>query len=274
MVEATLAAEYDNRARVPEHPAIIAGWKADAEAFRRKADGEIDLSYGAGERNRVDLFRAREGEGQPLVIFIHGGYWRMFDKSSFSHMAAGALASGFDVAVPSYTLCPQVGIADIIDEMRQCCLFLWQRLRRHLVVVGHSAGGHLAACMAATGWENFGAPADLICGGMALSGIFDLRPLLATPYNADLRLDAASALQSSPIAWPAPLKLPFDLWVGAEESSEFVRQSRSLSAAWTGLGLAAPYAEVAGENHFTLARGLSDPASILSRRIMVLARGQ
>lgn len=266
-----LKSEYDNRARVPGHPAIIAGWKADAEAFRRKAGGAIDLAYGAGARNVVDVFHPDKPSSGQLVVFIHGGYWRMFDKSSFSQMAAGAVGQGLDVAVPSYSLCPAVGVTDIIAEMRQCCLFLWTRFQRRLVVVGHSAGGHLAACLAATRWEDYGAPADLISAGMAISGVFDLRPLLVTPYNDDLKLDAATALAASPIAWPSPRVLPFDICVGADESAEFIRQSRSLSAAWRGLGLSAPCTEIAGENHFSVVNALADPESGLSLRIVELA---
>ena len=267
-----LAAEYDNRSRVPEHPAIIAGWYANAEAYRRAAKAEPDIAYGAALRNRLDVFHpAAPGQG-PLVVFLHGGYWRAFDKSVFSHMAAGAVAHNFRVAVPSYTLCPETSVAGIIDELRMCCLFLWRRLQLPLVVVGHSAGGHLAACLAATCWENYGAPSDLVRAGLSVSGIFDLRPLMATPYNDDLRLDAVSAQQVSPLLWPVPRRLPFDFWVGGAESREFIRQSRSLSAAWTGLGLAAPYLEVPGENHFSVINALADPASAMTKRVVELAQ--
>lgn len=268
----TLAAEYDNRARVPGHPAIIAGWKADAEAFRRSARCESDLAYGARSRNRVDIFHPAGEPQAPLVVFIHGGYWRGFDKSMFSHMAAGAIAHGLPVAVAGYTLCPEVELAGIIDELRQCCLFLWHRLGWPLVLAGHSAGGHLAACLAASDWQAYGAPRGLIQAGLSVSGIFDLRPLLATPYNDDLRLNGVSAAQASPLLWPMPHSLPFDLWVGADESSEFLRQSLSLSAAWTGLGMAAPCVEVAGANHFSVVNHLADPASAMTRRLVQLAR--
>jgi arylformamidase len=218
-----LEAEYDNRARVPEHPAIVVGWQHDAAAFRKSAKAEFDLAYGAGERNRLDLFMP-EGETQnPLILFIHAGYWRAFDKSSFSHMAAGALAHGFSVAVPSYTLCPYVKVPDIIDELRQCCLFLWNRLQRPIVVIGHSAGGHLTAAMAATKWESLGAPSNLIRACLAVSGLFDLRPLLATSINNDIRLTITDAQVASPLLWPPPTSVVFDAWVGAEESAEFLR---------------------------------------------------
>lgn len=267
-----LAAEYNNRALVPDHPEIIARWRRDAAAYRAAHGGDLDIAYGARPRNRVDLFPGHGGQGQgPLIVFIHGGYWRSFDKSAFSHVAGPANAAGFDVAVPGYTLCPEVTVADIIDEMRQCCLHLGQRFNRRLVVTGHSAGGHLAAAMAATEWPLYGARADLIQACLSISGLFDLRPLLATPYNDDLRLSPAGAMAASPLFWPAPSRIAFESWVGAEESFEFRRQARSLAAAWEGLGLSCRYEEVAGENHFSIGDLLARPGHPLTRRLLELA---
>ena len=119
-----LTAEYDNRALVPDHPRIILDWLAEAKAYRERARCDLDISYGAASRNKLDIFHPEAYRRGPVVVFIHGGYWRSFDKSVFSHMAAGANAHGLTVAVPSYTLCPEVTIPDIIEELRQCCLFL------------------------------------------------------------------------------------------------------------------------------------------------------
>lgn len=267
-----LAGEYNNRALVPDHADIIARWHRDAAAYRGVQGGELDVSYGARPRNRVDLFPGRGGGGTgPVIVFIHGGYWRSFDKSIFSHVAGPANAAGFDVAVPSYTLCPEVTVADIIDELRQCCLFLARRFGRPLLVTGHSAGGHLAACMAATEWPLYGARPDLIRACLAVSGLFDLRPLMATPYNVDLRLSPAEAMAASPLFWPVPNRIPFDSWVGAEETFEFRRQARSLAAAWAGLGLPCGYEELAGENHFSVGDLLARPDHPMTRRLLELA---
>lgn len=269
-----LAAEYNNRALVPDHADIIARWHRDAAAFRANHPGELDVAYGARPRNRVDLFWSGHAAGtRPIILFIHGGYWRSFDKSIFSHVAGPALAAGFDVALPGYTLCPEVTVAEIVDEVRQCCLFLGQRYGRRLVVTGHSAGGHLAAAMAATEWQLYGARADLIQACLTVSGLFDLRPLMATPYNHDLRLGAADALAASPLFWPVPNRIPLDSWVGAEESFEFLRQARSLPAAWAGLGLPCRYEEVPGQNHFSIGDLLSQPDHPMTLRLLELAAG-
>lgn len=269
-----LAAEYNNRALVPGHPEIIARWHREASAYRTAHGGELDVPYGARPRNRVDIFRSETGDGKaPIILFIHGGYWRSLDKSAFSHVAGPANSAGFDVVLPGYSLCPEVTIADIVDELRQCCLFLSHRFGRRLVVTGHSAGGHLAAAMAATDWRLYGAPADLVQACLTVSGLFDLRPLLATPYNDDLRLSGAEALALSPLFWPVPARIPLDSWVGAEESFEFLRQARSLPAAWAGLGLPCRYEAVPGQNHFSIGDLLSQPGHAMTLRLLELASG-
>lgn len=267
-----LVAEYNNRAMVPEHPAIIAAWHADAKAYREKANPETGIRYGARPRNAYDLFMPAEGQGGPLVLFIHGGYWRAFDRSMFSHMAAGANAHGLTVAVAGYTLAPEVSVLDIIDEMRQCVVHLARAHGGRLTIVGHSAGGHLAACMAATDWSAYGLRADLIQACYTISGLFDLRPLMATEYNTDLKLDAVTALAASPLFWPIPHRFRFDSWVGEKESFEFKRNARSLAAAWAGLGLEVGYTEVPGENHFSVPNALADPDSAMTARLVGLCR--
>lgn len=267
-----LAVEYNNRSRVPDHPRVIDGWAASAESHRARVRGELDLAYGARRRNRVDVFPSQSGDGQgPLVVFLHGGYWVALDKSWFSHVAAGANALGLDLAVPSYSLCPEVSIPDIIEEMRQCCLFLARRYGRRLLLTGHSAGGHLSACMAATDWEAYGARADLIQGCLSISGLFDLRPLIAVPINASLRLNAVDAAVASPLLWPMPYRMPVDSWVGGQESAEFLRQAAALPAAWQGLGVPCRYEVLAADNHFTLVDHLADPAHPMTRRLAEMA---
>lgn len=261
--------EYNNRARVPENPAIIAGWSRDAAAYREAHPAKV-IAYGAGERQRIDLFSG-DGAG-PIVVFIHGGYWQALDGSFFSHLAAGLNAHRIDVAVPSYDLCPAVSIADIIDEMSAAMRELSKR-GRPLVVSGHSAGGHLAACMLATDWRAFDAslPADLVTGAYAISGLFDLRPLVTTSINAALKLDAASAQAVSPLFWRPPPRGTLDAVVGGDESAEYLRQGHSIVDAWSAAGIATQFATIPGANHFTAIAPLADPNSPMTLRLKHLA---
>jgi len=272
-------AEYNNRARVPEHAEIFARWIRDAELYRAETlkDGraELGLAYGETPRQYLDLFHAQAGAGTaaaPLALFIHGGYWRSLDPSMFSHMARGLNARGITVAVAGYDLCPVVTIADIIEQMRRACLFLWQRLDRPMFVIGHSAGGHLAAAMVGTDWPSLypKAPADLAPAGYAISGLYDLTPLLGVSANQDLRLTAESVRAVSPAFWPLPRARTLDSVVGALESSEFRRQSQLIVQAWQGAGKTR-YEEIAGTNHFTVIDPLTDPQSAMVARIAELA---
>lgn len=261
-------AEYNNRARVPEHPAIIEGWAREAAMFRAAAPCELGLAYGAGERERYDVFEGG-GPGAPVAIFIHGGYWQALDRSFFSHMAKGPRAHGVTVVVPSYDLCPKVPLEAIVEEMRALCRHVARRFGRPLAVAGHSAGGHLACCMLATEW---GEAEPIVGAALSISGLPELEPLLSTSVNGALGLDAATARKLSPRHWPPPAGRTIDLVVGENESSEYHRQSRDLADAWASAGVTASYATVAGANHFTVVAPLADPASAMTRRLVELAR--
>jgi arylformamidase len=265
-------AQYNNRARVPDHPQIMAGWARDAAAYRAEHPPVV-LPYGPGERQAVDLF---PGRGEGAVLFIHGGYWQALERGAFSHLARGANAHGVTFGLVGYDLCPAVRIADIVDQVRTACATLWRRDRRRLVVAGHSAGGHLAACMLATDWKALDPdlPADLVPAAYAVSGIFELRPLLGTSVNQALGLDEAEADRSSPLLWPPPAGLSLDAVVGADESEEYLRQSRAIVTRWGAAAVATRYEAVAGANHFTVIAPLSDPDSAMTRRLVGLARGE
>lgn len=264
-------AEYNNPARVPEHPPIIAGWARDSEAYRTSHGGWRPLRYGDGERQVMDFFPSQADTGA-IVMFIHGGYWQKLDRSFFSYAARGLNLRGVSVAVPSYDLCPAVTVGDIIGQMRAAAREL-ARLGRPLVVSGHSAGGHLAACLLATDWPGVSPelPADLVTSAYAISGVFDLEPLLTTSMNTALQLDAATARAVSPLHWPAPNRGVLDAVVGGAESSEFLRQSQVMAEAWGKAGLATRYEALPGANHFTVVAPLAEPDSAMTARLVELA---
>ncbi len=254
-----LEAEYNNRARVPEHPAIIASWAAESKAYRNINAPRV-IEYGPGERNTLDMFDAGEG---PAVMFVHGGYWQALDKSFFSHMAKGLNALGVSVAVPSYDLCPNVRIGDIVEQMRTAASIVQRATNAPVIVAGHSAGGHIAACLLATEAR--------VPAAYAMSGLFELAPLIPTSVNEKLGLDEAEAQALSPLLWPAPERKILDAVVGGNESSEYLRQSAAIVAAWSEDGVETRYEEVAGANHFTVIAPLADPASTACDRLRALA---
>jgi arylformamidase len=262
--------EYNNRARVPQNPMLMAGWARDAAAYRERNKPRA-MTYGPSGRQTIDFFAG--GEEGPIVIFIHGGYWQALDGSSFSHCARGLNAHRIDVAVPSYELCPQVTVDTIIKQM-QAAMRELARLGRPLVVSGHSAGGHLAACMLATDWPAFDPtlPRDLVIAAYAISGLFDLVPLIGTSINKALGLDLATATAASPLYWAPPRLGSLDAVVGGDESAEYFRQSRTIVEQWSGTGLATRFGTVSGANHFTAIAPLADPSSPMVGRLKELAR--
>jgi arylformamidase len=268
--------EYDNRGRVPEHPEIFARWASEAAAYRAAArDAEFALAYGPSPRQTLDLFPAKDDdEMTPLALFIHGGWWRSLEPAMFSQVAAGPNARGLTVAVAGYDFCPQVSIATIIEEMRSACLWLWRKYRKRIFVYGHSAGGHLAACLLAQNWKAFAsdAPADLVPAAYAISGVYDLSPLVHVSQNSDLRLDEAEARRVSPLHWKVPAGRTLDAVVGSLESSEFLRQSKIIAEGWSSRGIAARYEAIPGMNHFTIVDALSEPDSAMTRRVTELAQ--
>lgn len=257
-----LEAEYNNRARCPDHPAVMGRWKASAEAART-AHPPVEIAYGPGPRERLDLFSA--GEGRPVPVFLHGGYWQALDKSWFSGLAPALLAHGVGLAVPSYDLAPSVRLGTIVDQMRAAMDLLIERTGMRPVVFGHSAGGHMAAAMLSEGRAS---------AAVAISGVFDVRPLIPTSLNKALGLDEAEASALSPIDWPAPEGGILDCVVGGAESPEFIRQSRDMAAAWSERGAVTRFEALEGLDHFTVLDPLFDADSALVSRIAQLASSE
>ncbi len=275
MAALDLEAEYNNRKRVPEHPEIQGRWAKASEAYRTSAKVENDIAYGSGPRNKYDLFKPASGAASaPLVVYIHGGYWQRGDRKDNAFLAKELNARGVQIALPSYPLCPSVSIMQIVSELRQFMKAVWEKTKQRPVVVGHSAGGHLAAAMLATDWTKVsGVPADLVRSAYAISGVFDLEPLVPTSLNDALKLDAAKARDASPLFWPAPPKdRTFIAAAGGAESQEFIRQSLAIAAAWSKAGVKAECVVVPDTNHFTIVEDLANPESAMLARIVGLAK--
>jgi acetyl esterase/lipase len=250
---------YANSAHIPGGAGFPARWAAAAEAFRAGARGRLGLPYGSGEREVFDLFLpGREPLG--LVVFIHGGYWRAFDRSLWSHLAAGPVARGWACAIPSYDLCPAVRIAAITRQVARAVTAAAAAVAGPLVLTGHSAGGHLVA--------------RAICADVALpvigrvrravpiSPLANLAPLMRTAMNRDLRLDAAEAAAESPMLHPRP-DVPVTVWVGSAERPVFLDQARWLARAWD-----ARLVEDPGRHHFDVIDGLARGKSPLIARLL------
>jgi len=261
--------EYNARAAIPDHPQIFARWAEQAAATRRLRACLLDLQYGDIGSERLDLFPARS-DGVPLLVFIHGGYWRSLDKSDFSWIAPPFVNHGVSVALLNYGLAPRTPIEEMVRQSLRALAWLYRGADGYgfdpnrIFVAGHSAGGHLTAMMMAALWPSFAAdlPPDLVKGGLPISGIFDLEPLIYAPFvNADLQLNLARAHKLSPARMPAATAAPLITAAGALESNEFRRQSELLATAWRGNFVR--HIAVADTNHLTVCDELANPASPL-----------
>jgi arylformamidase len=272
----TDAAELIDCECTPEHLSISERWSILAAAYRLAGDTQLNQSYGPRERHRYDLFHAADKEQAPLVVYIHGGHWQGGDRRDYSFVARELNANGITVAIPSYSLCPVASVMEIADEIQLCLATLWKRSKKRPTVVGHSAGGHLAAEMLARDWRRFaGVPGDLVRTGYAMSGIFDLGPLIRTDLNEVLGLTPGTARAVSPLFRPPPPRgRRFVAAVGTDEDEELLRQGRAIAANWSKVGIEASCEVVAGTNHLTIIDELITPDSSILNQIVALARKQ
>jgi arylformamidase len=279
MTDATSAyydGQYNARAMIPNHAEIFLRWKTRSQQARAQLPCHLDIPYGASAAETFDIFPAA-GKSEALLVFIHGGYWRSLDKSDFSFLAHEFGRRGVTLAVPNYGLCPKVGIEDIVKQNLLAIAWLWHYGARYgvnpgrLYVAGNSAGGHLTAMMLAARWNTYmpELPYNLIKGGLAISGIYDLEPLVHAPFvNRDLKLDQAQARRLSPVAIPPATTAPLYTAVGGDESDEFKRQNALIARAWR-------YAfagdiPMPGRNHLTIVEELANPASALFKGALAM----
>jgi arylformamidase len=269
--------EYNARAAVPEHVDIQADWQRRSEALRESRAPELDLAYGGGERNKLDLFR-RDAGGGPLHMFIHGGYWQRGDRRLNHFVAEGLCNRGVNVALIGYDLCPVVTLDDIVDQARAALAWLWRNAealgfdRERIQVSGHSAGGHLTAMLLATRWRELGddLPENPIHSAIAISGLYALGPLRHTSINDAVAMDADTARRNSPALLPAAAKGPLVAAVGGLESAEFHRQAEVLAGAWRNQEVPVETLEVPGTNHFTILETLAGEGVLLERALALL----
>lgn len=271
--------QYNARAMIPDHPHIFTRWQKDSAHVRRANAGLLDLAYGESSGERLDFFPADRG-GAPLLVFIHGGWWRSLDKSDFSFIVPGYQDAGFNVALTNYTLAPGASIREIVQQQLRALAWLYRQAEHYdfdparIVVAGHSAGGHLAAMMLAARWPDFieGMPIDLIKGGILMSGLYDLDTVRYAEFvNVDLKLDSEDVGPLSPALMPQAHATPFITAVGGLESEEFQRQNALIGATWKAnhIGdIALPDA-----NHLTICDAFSRPGSVLFEASVGLIAG-
>jgi arylformamidase len=268
---------YNNRALVPEHGEHFRRWAADSADVVRTQERELDLRYGGGPNEHLDIFMAPRADA-PVLFFIHGGYWRSLDKRDHSFVAPAFTSKGVCVVVPNYALAPAVTIPEIVMQMVQALAWTYRNVARYggdpnrIMVAGHSAGGHLAAMMLSCLWPVHGRdlPADLVKNALSISGLHDLEPIMHAPFlQSTLKLTKQQVRQASPALLPPPARGELYAVAGGDESAEFLRQIELIRDAW-GKARVPVCEALPGLNHFTALEALPQAGHRLNQLAMKL----
>ncbi|MFH1804685.1 MAG: alpha/beta hydrolase [Pseudomonadota bacterium] len=258
---------YSNGNYIPGAENFPGMWAGLAASFRddltAKGRAETGIAYGPHDRERYDLFLP-DGTPDGLVVFVHGGYWKAFDPSFWSHLAAGPVAQGWAVCLPGYVLAPEARLSDITRQIGCAITHAAARIDGPIHLTGHSAGGHLVSRMMCANAPLPPAIQTRIENVVSISGLHDLRPLLRTKMNDDLRLDEAEAIAESATLQRPSLPCSITCWVGADERPEFIRQNDLLANIWTGLGASTRAVHAPDRHHFDVIADLADPHSDLT----------
>ena len=268
---------YNNRALVPEHATHFERWAEASEDAREAHAFQADIAYGNEPMEKLDIFPSVRGNA-PVVVFIHGGYWRSLDKSQHSFIGPAFKDEDACVVIPNYALCPAVTIPQIVMQMVKALAWTHRHIRQYggnpnrITVIGHSAGGHLATLLMSCAWRTYGPdlPTDLIKGAMSISGLYNLEPLMHTPFlQESLKLTPEQVALASPAFFPRPSSGVLFTLVGGDESAEFLHQNTLMQAAW-GKKLVPVCESIPGRNHFSVLEDLTAPWTNLHKLAQAL----
>ena len=272
-----LELEFNPRATAKNLDERLAAYAATSAETRARLDCALDVRYGPGEKETLDIFPAPgpgSGPGAPVQIFIHGGYWRAMDKSDYSFIADVFQPAGATTVVINYDLCPTVTLDTIVEQSNRSIAWTWRNIADYggdpdrLYVSGNSAGGHLTAMALAHDWAAEELPADIIKGAAPITGVFDCEPVVDITVNEEVRLEPEAAWRLSPLRHPPRRALPLLIAVGGAEPRLWIQMSEDYAALCRAHGIECDYMEMPGQDHFDISRAVGDPESPLAHAML------
>ena len=266
-----LERQFNPRTYTADFEAIAQfGLLMSANYRNRARNTHFDIAYGSSPREVLDLFLPNAPNGAPVEMYIHGGFWRSREKTNFSYIAEPVVEAGGIVAIVEYDLCPNVTLDIIVQQMRNCTIWIHENISdfggdpNQLHITGHSAGGHLAAMLLATNWTELGLPTDILKSIFPISGVFEVAPVMHTSVQEMVRLTPEISERNSPIYLPAQSAPAVAVAVGTLESEEFRRQSKAYADELSNQGLTVEHLEMPDQNHYSILTESVEPGNQLT----------
>ena len=275
--QAALDRQYNNRLQVPDYLFYLQRWESLSRQTEKKYTSVKDIPYGELPRERLDIYPSSLPQSKTL-IYIHGGYWQRLDKSDFQFIAEAFRPYNFTTVIITYPLAPAVSLDQIALSCRKAIQWLHQNVSQYngdpdqMYVAGHSAGGHLAAMLMTMDWNRFNLSEEVIKGYCAISGLFNLTPILLSDINEVLNMDKEMAIRNSPVQLKPLTQSPLILAVGGDESDEFKDQSGELYSTWKEKGISQQLLEIPGLNHYSILETIVEPTSSLHKAMRQLMK--
>lgn len=271
--QAQLDAQYDNGIAVPDRARWTDRWPVGSSEARARLGGKLDVPYGTRDREKLDIFPAAESRA-PVLMFVHGGYWKMRSKSEFSFIAPAYVAAGISVVMVGYPLAPAARLDEITESVRRAVVWAYRNAAsfggdsERIHISGYSSGGHLTGMAMATDWAAHGLPVDVVKSACAVSGVYDLEPFRLCSLNAEVGVTKEIVERMSPLHLIPRKSGPLILTVGGRETDEFRRQTQSYADVWHRAGLPLEIVPMPEDNHYSIMDGFADATNPLFRAVV------